>query len=202
MPGLHPLDLDLINKMLEAQLLENIKLEKLLQVSEVTGVITCSDCYQREDMNKHWNNLFDKLGKNPLLHISKLNGLPLRLVKSCVTEKHQEHLMMLDEIADSMALGRIEKTLKIVGHIPCGKATKHGLSLYDTIELYVQSRIYLSEEFPELDISCYVHVDFTSMDIERGKKTFHLDTSKWDLYKEEFVKYDHTKSALGLWAKA
>lgn len=195
--GLNEQDFRLIREMRGQGLLQDIDIGRLSDVREQTVLIACSDCHQREDLDGHLEWVVRKITTNPLIHPFRLHGLAFRLAPSLVTERFHEDEMMMGEIEEAIQLDKLRRRVMIVGHMPCGKARKHGLSLFDCIELYVRGRQNIRTRFPQLTVSCHLHVDYTdSPQRELSKRTYHIETSLWPKYAAELAQYDHTQSPI------
>lgn len=189
-------DLELIRVMREVNLLEHIIPSKLKGVKEETGVAVCSDCHRKKSISTHLDKVLTEAGSQNLLHEFKLNGTALLLTPSLVTAVHHEDEILIKNIAGAITLGKIKNHFMIIGHHPCGAAGLHGLSLHDNFELMFRGRQNILENFPELIVSCFMHVDYSGIFTDKKEKTYHVDMSAWGKYCEDFAKYDYTTSPL------
>lgn len=189
-------DLALIEEMRKVNLLGHIIPSKLKGVIEETGVAVCSDCHRKRAISSHLSKVLVEAGSKNLLHEFKLNGTALLLTPSRVTSAHHEDQILIKNIEAAISLGKIKDHFMIIGHHPCGAAGLHGLSLHDCFELMSRGRQNLLSRFPELIVSCFMHIDYSGILTDKKEKTYHINMGSWDSYCKEFAKYDYTNSPL------
>ncbi|MDQ3018825.1 MAG: hypothetical protein M3Q64_03070 [bacterium] len=190
-------DLNLIRAARKNNFLQDLKVEKLLDIKEPTGMILCSDGHQRKAINDYISKLWANLQAEEIIHEIKFAGAPLFSAKSSiVSSRFHEDEFIMDQIAKGIKLGKISKRLIIFGHWGCGLANEYDLSLHDCFEVQVRGMERILKEFPQLTVSTVIQIDYRAQIAEKDRKTYHIETPAWRQFATEFAQYDYTSRPL------
>ncbi len=181
--------LQLVDSMIDFGLLVEYDSSKMTQVAEgPMGVVVCSDCRQKKDIDSHWEGLLNDVTPELFLHEFKFHGAPFLSARSKYTDRDcNENILLLKHIKFAITKGLIGSKVVFLNHGPCGAANENNLSLMDTCELTISGRSQISALIakPHVDFSVGLHIDYrTTEQAAKDRRSRHLDISKWEDFKK------------------
>ncbi len=189
------IDFDLIRKLRNEGVLQNMNPERMQEIISPTGIICCSDAHQRDNINSHIRKIWDKVGAERIIHEIKFAGAHVFAANSTIVdERFNENLFIRDQVSKGIKLGKIKKKLMLIGHYPCGLAGELNLNLYDALLLQLFGAEELQFHFHDIRVSNLFHVDYRN----GVKRTYHLDIPTATKFVKDYVEYKHAKNILFL----
>jgi hypothetical protein len=176
MKSLSAADLSMIRDLRCAGVLQNMDGNKIPD-NDGTIVISCADGDRISDILEFHRKQCDS---HECHHPLTLNGGPLLIPRdSPVADKeHPEGPVILKHVVGANKIKNIS-TIVAYGHWPCGAALASGLSLYQTLELFVKSKDNIRQflqarEIKPSVVACF-HVDYGS----GVKRSYFFHRKQW-----------------------
>ncbi|MDA1038621.1 MAG: hypothetical protein O2877_02955 [bacterium] len=171
-------DRQLIEALKEANVLQNIDPTKI-ELSDGAIVVTCSDCDQAPDINRHLHDLAVRYRDGERFHTFRLNGGPILIPDGSPASRYGEDKVLVEHIRDGVSMKGLKRVI-LEAHAPCGMAKAVDQDLTQVIDLMLNGKTKLKEQIPEIEtVFCMLHIDFGNK-----KRSYNITRHDWTNWKE------------------
>lgn len=173
MGALTPFDMEVIEQLREAQVMEEMNGNKL-DLSRGVIVIRCPDGDQMLDSIEHDRRVAIDADVIPRIHLLTCHGGCMAIAPNSPLYPNMGiDEFLLKEIEEAEALKEIH-VISAEIHVPCGKAKVCGLTLVHQIILQMAAKPRIKAVDPTNKVMCRIHVD-------RGdrKRTYFISRTRW-----------------------
>lgn len=172
-------DRQLIEMLREANVLQDIDPKKI-ELSEGAIVVTCSDCDQAPDINKHLHDLAVRYREGERFHTFRLNGGPILIPDGSPAARYGEDKALVEHIRDGASMKSLNKVI-LEAHAPCGMAKAVEQNLHQVLNLMLSGKTKVKEQVPDVDtIFCMLHVDYG----DGKKRSYSITRHDWKTWNE------------------
>lgn len=193
--SLSDLDRTFLNAMLELGILTAIP-ANLLEASQGAVFHFCGDCDHSVDKVNRFVTLLERAGSQIRPHLLAINGGAIWLPYSeLVSDAHLPvDEVMLSQISGSLSLKEFDHLFLEV-HAPCGAARVHKMSFFDCVEFVLAGKERVKNLpgiRPGVKVYTLMHVFDSTKPTSDMRKTWLVDSEKWNQHCESLRRYDST----------
>jgi hypothetical protein len=126
-----------------------------------------------------------RLSRSVMFHVLTANGGPLLIPEKSPLNINNARNFLMNQIREAIKIKNV-KNIVLYTHAPCGAAGLVGLFIEEQVQLLMDAEKELVQRFPDITVTRYFHVDYSSQPQpgHKSKETYFVSKENWEKLKK------------------